>query len=71
MIRVSKTQLGGRPGFVALWREAHGKKFCRCSERPPIRDRGAHVQHTSAQSNYLSCRTGIEALAADNDWGRW
>ena len=29
MIRVSKTQLGGRPGFVAQWRDARGKKFCR------------------------------------------
>lgn len=29
MIRVSKSRLAGRPGFVALWRDEKGKKFCR------------------------------------------
>jgi len=29
MIKVSKTRLAGRPGFVALWRDEAGKKFCR------------------------------------------
>lgn len=29
MIKVSKSRLAGRPGFVALWRDEKGKKFCR------------------------------------------
>jgi len=38
MIFVSKTQLNGRPGFVAQWRNAGGKNICRgIRTRDPLR----------------------------------